>query len=136
VKFGIVNAAESKAEIVDLPDVQDAILAAGLKRGEVDFGSVSRHLAFIVFEYGLFTPPEEQSYFGMAGRLVAGNAVLFGVDDAGETVDLEQLPPIRFFGRGREEAEMAIAMGVVARPQTAINGVVLWQWPDPQPADL
>lgn len=132
-RFGLVKATDRKAELADLPDFDAALRAVGLAPGHVDHGSLSPWLAYAVDEFGLFVPPEEQSYFALpGGALGAGNAVLYAVGDRGETVDLLQLPPLRFYGRGRLEVERAITRCEVARPVMSVNGVVLWKWPEPR----
>lgn len=127
MKFGIVKPVEAKAEIEDLPDIHAAYAAAGLESGKIDFGSLSARMAIVVYEYGLFAD-EEIGYFSIGGRLFAGSAVIFNTDNEGDTIDLDKMPPVSFFGRSALSVERAIRDGRVSRPQTAVNGAVLWQW--------
>jgi hypothetical protein len=99
----------------------------------VDFGMLTPSVSVVVYEYGMFDPPEEQSYFAMGGRLFAGTAVLLGVDKHGEDRDLSglELPPVIWFDN-TEEIEAAIARGEVVRPHMAVNNEVFWKWPEPR----
>lgn len=127
MKFGIINPVEAKAEIVDLDDLDAAYAVAGLERGKVDFGSLSQHLACVVYEFGLFAD-ESIGYFSIGQHLFAGSCVLFACDDEGETVDLEKMPPVKFYGRSAASVERAIRWRQVQRPETSVNGQVLWKW--------
>lgn len=132
MKYGVIRPAAKQAEIVELKDMKAAQIAAGLIPLEVDHGSIGRHLGIVVFEYGLFTPPDKQHYFNLAGKLYAGPAVLYAVDGAGETIDLEKIPPIEFYADW-QEVESAIRVGKIERPIMAIDDRIIWQWPDPAP---
>jgi hypothetical protein len=103
----------------------------GLKRGEIDFGSINRKMGIVVYEYGLFTPPAQQDYFSINGHLYAGNAVLFANDEQGETITLDSLPLITWF-KNADAVEKAIHCGNVQRPRIATNDKVLWLWPQPR----
>ena len=111
--------------------LQDAEVAAGLDPGKVDHGMISRSIGYVVYEYGLFVPPAEQHYFAIGKTLVAGPAVLYGVNAWGEGVDLWQstIPDVRWF-LGANDVEAAIEAGDIIRPQTSVNGLVTWQWPE------
>jgi hypothetical protein len=106
---------------------------AGLDPDKVDHGMLTRRIGYVVFEFGLFVPPVDQHYFAIGRQLIAGNAVLYGVDEAGESVDLmgSTIPDVRWF-LGENDVEAAIEAGEIDRPQTAVNGCVMWQWPDAQ----
>lgn len=133
-KFVIVKPKARTIETVS--DVDLPLRRADLDPMKVDFGSIGRLLGFVVYEYSLFVPPAEQSYFGIAGKLIAGNAVFFGVGETGETVDLmkSQLPDIRFY-LGANDVEAAIASGEIMRPQMSQGGHVFWRWPQPRPRE-
>jgi hypothetical protein len=121
----------------------EAMPEAGLKPGHVDFGTVRRDVdtrrgvGIIVYEFGLFDPPGQQSYFVIANRLTAGNAVLFAYDEIGDTVSMAagELPPITYVN-GENEIEAAIQRGQISRPTMSINGQLFWQWPQPAPKDI
>lgn len=111
--------------------LQDAEVAAGLDPGKVDHGMLTRSIGYVVYEYGLFVPPADQHYFAIGKTLIAGSAVLYGVNAWGETVNLYRstIPDIRWF-LGANDVEAAIDAGEIVRPETAVNGVVTWRWPD------
>jgi hypothetical protein len=98
-----------------------------------DHGVVSKDpdgggISIIVYEYGLLEG--EGPYFSLGTQLYSGDAVLYAFDYAGETIDmpkhLDAIIPIWL--ADKSEAELAIAAGVVRRPQAAINGLVTWEW--------
>jgi hypothetical protein len=131
--FAIINPMTQQTTIVDCVSGRDAYAMAGLSPKHVDHGIVSHDIGIVVYEFGLFTPPSEQSYFAINLRLYAGVAVLYGMNDVGETISLRAVPPISFF-QDAKAVERNIALGLVDRPRIAINGVVTWEWPQPRKA--
>lgn len=136
MRFLIVRQADHSALIEDYPAIRHAEMAAGLSPGHLDFGMFGRDMGYCVFEFGLFEP-ESIGYCAIYKTLIAGNAVLFRVNpDNGETVDWHEdfggasVPPIRFFGSSQAEVERGISRGLVERPVMAVNGEVLWRWPE------
>ena len=131
MKYVLVNPILRTATAGDYASLQDAEVAAGLDPGKVDHGMISRSIGYVVFEFGLFVPPAEQSYFAIGQTLIAGSAVLYGVNAWGESVNLHRstIPDIRWF-LGANDVEAAIEAREIIRPQTAVNGSVMWQWPD------
>jgi len=129
MKFGLIDAKKRSAKIDDYGDFNLALAAVGLQQGHIDFGHLTEHVHIAVWEYGLFAPTYAIEYFSVVGMLFAGNAVIYASDNAGATIDLPMLPPVMFF-KDVEAVEYAIARGEVLRPQTAVNGAVLWRWPD------
>ena len=129
MKYVLVNPILRTATAGDYASLQDAEVAAGLDPGKVDHGMITRSIGYVVFEFGLFAPPEEQHYFAMGRQLIAGSAVLYGVNAWGESVNLHRstIPDIRWF-LGVNDVEAAIVSGEIIRPQTAVNGEVTWQW--------
>jgi hypothetical protein len=114
----------------------EALASAGLKPGAIDFGQATSRHGFVVFEHGLFMPPENMHYAILCGRLVAGNVLVFGVGEQGETVDVEPLPPHAVdFLHGPDEVELAILLGRTHRPVMTVHGEVIWTWPGPSPFD-
>jgi hypothetical protein len=112
-----------------------AVEHAGLETLHVDHGTVAHDadsggIAIIVFETGLYSDPAIIPYFTIGGRLYAGNAVLYGYDAAGETIDLSSIPPIKFYSN-KQEIETDIDAGLVTRPMISIGNHVVWRWPDP-----
>lgn len=128
-RTGIVLAAERRAEIID-GDIDAAYAATGLKPGAVDFGTLDETRSIIVYEYGLYLPYRKQSFFVINRRLYVNGGVIFQTDREGETVPLETLPDIRFMSA--DEVLVAIEAGSVILPVVAIDGRVIWKWPDPQ----
>jgi hypothetical protein len=88
----------------------------------------------VAYEFGLFKGIEDGHYFSIAGRLYEGPAVIYAFDPQGETVDCPRKPAVLFFRSGYE-VEDAIRSGQIKRPVNAVNDVVTWRWPDPQPND-
>lgn len=135
MKFVVINPKNRSIDTVDVWKLQDAEAIAGL--GNVDHGSLCRGIGYVVYEFSMFVPPSEQHYCGIAGHLIAGAAVLYGVDEAGETIDLmkSQIPDVRFY-LGVNDVEAAIERGEIKRPQIAVNNAVLWQWPQTPPKGM
>jgi hypothetical protein len=132
VKFVVINPKKRTIETVDCESLIDAQTAAGL--GNVDHGMLAARIGYVVDEFGLYSSPMTQSYFGIKGRLIAGVSVLYGIDDAGENVPLmkSQVPDATFY-LGVNDVEAAIARGEVARPISSFNGREFWRWPQPAP---
>lgn len=148
ITFGLLVAEDMKLWLADFLSLQDAERSIGLEPGRVDHGTLLRPgvaytpgLAYVVFEASNFLPAQSTYYAAINGRLIADRAVLYAFDERGETVDLERLPPVAFYGKGQGKVEAAIAAGVVIRPEIAVTAEggprqVLWQWPGPAPSDL
>jgi len=133
--FVIVNPKHRAWSSQDFPDIDVAKRAAGLDPGAIDHGMLSRRIGYCVYEFGLFVPPAEQSYFSIGQTLIAGPALFYGVDaNTGETVDLRksQMPePVWYLGANDVEAH--IQFGHIIRPTMSFNGTLIWKWPDPPP---
>lgn len=134
MKFVVINPKLRAVTTVEERELRDALLGAGVDPDKVDHGLIDRRLGYVVFEYGLFMAPGEQDYFGMNGRLIAGTAVLYGINEAGETVDTfkAKIPDVRFY-LGANDVEAAIERGEIARPKMSVNGEEIWAWPSPPP---
>lgn len=136
-RFAIINPKEKSVTALEAKDYKTAVAAAGLRLGELDFGTVTQFkdgssLSIIVYEYGLLEG-NESDYFALNGRLYNGNAVLFAANEEGETIDLS----IQHLNKGLttllrfkniSEIEDAIAKNKVIRPQSSFNGMVYWSW--------
>jgi hypothetical protein len=135
VKYVLINPKLRTATTAEFDSLQDAERAAGLVPGEVDHGMLTRSIGYVVYEFGLFVPAAEQSYFAIGRSLIAGPAVLYGVDAWGESVNLMRstIPDIRWF-LGANDVEAAIEAGEIIRPQMAVNDEVMWRWPQAAPA--
>jgi hypothetical protein len=131
MRYIVIDPEKKTTRAIDASSFDVALDVAGL--GDVcrDHGSITRSIAIVVYEYGLFEPPENQHYFALDGRLFAGRALLYAVDTAGETIDLTICPEPTFF-KSAADVEAAIYAGKVERPIKAINDKVIWKWPDPQ----
>jgi hypothetical protein len=131
-RFVVVNPHKRTVEGVDFDSIIKAQAHAGL--GNVDHGVLARGLGYCVDEHGMFKPVSEQKYFGLFGHLIAGSAVFYAFDEAGETIDLRrsEFPDVRFY-LGVNDIEAAIHREEVQRPFMAVNGVRLWEWPQPAP---
>jgi len=141
MKFGIIDPRSARAEIIDAPDVWAAGKEVGLELGKTDNGLLARAdrsggIAYFCYEYAFFVPSDRQRYFIIGRRLFAGGVVLYAFDGEGATMDLEEMPPIIFYGN-TEQVQKAIADDLIERPVMKINNVQFWQWPDPPPdADI
>jgi hypothetical protein len=131
-QYIIVNPKDRTIKPVLAETLDEAKLVAGLAIDSTDHGSLVRGLGYVVYEYGLFVPPAQQSYFGVAGKLIAGTAVFYRYDDMGETQDLRlsEFPDVRWY-LGVNDVEASIDRGEIVRPTMSMNNVVFWQWPDP-----
>jgi len=138
VRFATIEPAESRWELVEADELTDLYERLGLT-GDVDHTSLaSPHampsgvgISLVVREFSMFDPPEEQRFFAIGRTLCAGNAVLYGYDRHGESVDLEEMPVILFMTLAG--VEDAIARDQINRPYLAVNGEKLWEWPQPSP---
>jgi hypothetical protein len=133
MKFAIITPSKQNIFVAEFADLDIALRTAGLDGRGVDHGLISygfHRIGIIVYEFGLFLPPSEQSYFSINAQLYAGNAVLYGTDDSGATVDLRAMPDV-FFMPNQGAVERSIELGLVHRPYMAVNDHVTWQWPQP-----
>jgi hypothetical protein len=131
MQFQIIDTENASVRSFVCEHLNDALTAAGLSPGQVDFGGVAEGLTVVVYEFGMFEPKEKCRYFSIGRQLFCGNAVLFGHDQRGETIDLPAAPPVIFY-RDFLAVEQAIGWGQIDRPQMAVNGAVLWRWPEPR----
>ena len=134
MNFFTIDPSTQTIATIDVDDVWDAFLRAGLKRGRIDFGIVSRcngkSVNIVVGEDGLINPHFDGKYFSLSGQLYAGPAVLFLANEVGDTVSFPEpsiKPPVTFY-RDAAAVERAIKAGEINRPQTSINGIVIWEW--------
>lgn len=137
MRFGIIDPRTKTAKVAEFASFDDALEAAGLKPGQIDFGALSRALSIVVYEYGLFEPMEQTDYFSIKRKLYAGNALIYATNEAGETISL---PPskkfpveVKFYDDGKA-ALQAIEMEEIDQPSISIGDTVEWVWPQPAPA--
>lgn len=133
MRYVIVKPKSREVYAKDFDTINDALVDAGLQPGAVDHGALAPGLGYVVYEYGLFEPPATTAYCSIAGQLIPGATVLYRYDSEGETVDLMRsaIPDVRFY-LGVNDVESAIYSGEVERPVIAVNGEVLWRWPEPR----
>ena len=138
--FAIIEPKLHRIRTGDFTDYKAAVVDAGLKIDELDFGTVAqwrdgRTLSIIVYEYGLMKPDSE-AYFGFNGQLYNGNAVLFQANAEGETISLDPNLTKHFetdcthfkWYADSAAVEVGITNREVARPQSSVNGEVVWEW--------
>jgi hypothetical protein len=132
--FIVVDVRHCAVTPVRCKDFAVALKKAGLQVARIDFAEVASGISIVVYEFGLFEPPAKQKYFSINGNLYAGNALLFGHDKIGETINLTEPPPVTFYSSG-EAVERAIGTGEIKRPVISVNGRAIWQWPAPAPKE-
>jgi hypothetical protein len=116
-------------------DLNDAVISAGLSPGAIDHGTLRPGLGYVVGEYAMFEPTDQQHYFGFGTPLIAGNAVLYSYDSEGQTIDFipSNLRELRWFDF-IAEIERDIARDWIKRPVMSLpDQSVFWQWPQPKP---
>lgn len=139
-----VFCATNEARLTLVNSIKTAYDHLGLKSGQLDFGTVGRDpetgqsLSVVLYEFGLLDDTATEFWTlvdlqGRPGPLYAGNGLLFATDHEGETIDIPpQMVPVLLkslcFFHSREAAEQAILDGRVRRPESSINGTVLWSW--------
>jgi hypothetical protein len=124
-------------DLVSAKELTDVYAMAGLKPDEVDHGCVHRYeggqtVNIVVFEYSNFVAKEQGHYFSLGGSLFQGGAVLYAANELGDTIDMIAKPAVMFY-RSWLQVEEAIDRGEVQRPYMAVNGKVIWRWPEPRP---
>lgn len=135
MKFLVIDPRECATRYRSHDDPNQALRRyTPLEPGKTDHGTISKGLGIIVGEYGLYEPAEQQSYFAIAGRLYAGPAMLYAYNELGVTISLERpmLPPIKWL-KTAADVETAIQAREVERPIVAVDGVLVWSWPQPKP---
>jgi hypothetical protein len=132
MKFGVVDPRCIRAELINAPNWADAAKQTGLESGHIDHGMLVRDrdggIAYFCYQFAMFVPVEKQRYFSIGRRLIAGSALIYAFNEAGEERDLVEMPPIIFY-RDAAQVEKAIAAGNIDRPTMTINGQQIWAWP-------
>jgi hypothetical protein len=125
-RFLHIDPAAQEVVTVEVDNLYD--VTPDIKAGATDHGVVAPGIGIVVWEYGLVDG--EGPYFVLNRQLYAGDAVLYGFNEAGETIDMldpdGRINPLWL--ANKHEVELAIMAGVVERPQTSVNGAVLWRW--------
>jgi hypothetical protein len=134
MRFILIDPKKKIVDFIEGKELTAVYAQAGLKIGEVDHGTIfvndeGSGIAIVVYELGLFKPPQESSYFALFENLYEGGAILYAFDEHGETIDIpDTKPPVLFFRDG-DAVERAILSGEIRRPRTAVNGETIWEWP-------
>lgn len=133
--FILIDATARTTRLIACETLKEAQLLA-MGDVQVDHGIAAKHVGIVVYEYGLFEPVEHQHYFSIGGHLYAGNAVLYGFDARGETVDVDPaiIDHVVFYA-DQQAIEAAISAQKIKRPQMT-SGKTMWSWPDPAPAGV
>lgn len=111
MKFLMIDAAAKTVKIEDHRNLVMAEQALGLNPRAVDHGSFQKGLGYVVFEFGLFDPPERQNYFAVGRSLIAGNCVAYAYDESGETIDVKGANLDVHFFQSVDDVKAAIALG-------------------------
>lgn len=138
LRYGIIDPAAKSTKVMEFESFDDALDAAGLKPGEIDFGQLGPGLSVVVHEFGLFVPMNQTAYFAINSRLFAGNALIYAVNEMGETVSLpsKTFPvDVTFFEDGAA-ALRAIEADEIIQPSMAIGKETIWVWPQPAPEGM
>lgn len=133
IRFAIIDPTAQLMRVREFESFEDAVRGAGLEYGAIDFGQITRRLTIVVGEFGLFEPMDTQRYFVINKRLFAGPAVLYAADDEGNTINISEVPTLKFYAAG-SAVEAAMKRGEIIRPEMAVNGEVIWQWPGERPS--
>jgi hypothetical protein len=119
-------------------DYKEAVRAVGLEPNQLDHGTIGRArsgqgFGIWVYELGL-RQPKVDKYFALGRQLFNGSAVIYAFDAEGETSNVTkpfaehlQSHHISWYD-SIEVIEHAIGLGLIDRPQSAINGEVFWEW--------
>ena len=130
MKYATINAKTEEIKVVNVDDINEAKVMAGLEPLGTDHGTVARGIGITVYEFGLLEPTEDYMIIGR--QLFAGNAVLYAYSPYdGETINFVEatIPTLNIkFLHGIEAVEEAIVNGLVVRPYVAFNGEVMQLW--------
>jgi hypothetical protein len=138
MNFLIIRPAAREIVPIEAKELHDVYDAAGLDRLQVDHGLVRRAhdgrsgVGVVVYEWGFRVEAAKQHYFAIYSKLYAGNAVAYGFDEAGDTIDLplDQIPKVDWFA-DHHAVEAEIRAGALKRPVIRVDGQLIWQWPEP-----
>jgi hypothetical protein len=133
MRYLTINPYQRSCAEIDCKSFDEAMRSAGLVPQMVDHSRLSPEMAIVVYEYGLDENHQpHMMFFALSGLMYAGNALLYGVDRSGATVDV--YAPREWINNELQwlgdaaAAEQAIAAGRVERPSIAVNGVIAWEW--------
>jgi hypothetical protein len=141
MKFTAIKPHDKKLVLIETDSLSVAEASVGLVSTKVDHGVLWRKeeigvgLGYVMYEYALFVPTDQQKYASVFGKLIAGNCIVYAFNEIGDTIpvsedmisekDIRWLPTLW-------DVEMAIAHRRVTRPILAVNGEVIWRFPEPR----
>lgn len=131
ILYGLVDPKAKTVKVEGFYSDDAALRALGINPLATDSARCGRRRGIIVAEYGMFVPPSEQHFFSIGPSLYAGNAVLYDFNERGMTVSYKAPVSITWY-ENAQEVELSIGLGRIIRPQMAVNGEVLWTWPEPR----
>jgi hypothetical protein len=119
-------------------DIGPALAKEIIGNEGVDHGMLAREFGYIVYEWGMYDGLAG-SYFAYGKALISGVAIVYAVNDYGETEDISAADAdqirerVRWFDSG-DEVERAIKAGEVKRPRVSLTipgqgTQVFWEWP-------
>jgi hypothetical protein len=140
--YVVINPNTKTMQKIKAKDMQEAIVSAGLKSGEVDWGSLGRtsdqrSIGVMAYEFGLRPEMQKESmklkYVRIGRQLYAGNLLVFASDLRGDEAnmtdgDMEALGRHVEYYENEDECEEAFTQGKMDRPTIAVNGEVIWRW--------
>lgn len=135
MKFIAIDPKAQTVREIEDKDLPEALAQIGLSSREVDFGSLSSRRSIVVFEYGLIDG-HPAGYFTLAESFYVGPALIFAYDEQGETEstsaeDLARVEKVIAYWPTIEDVEAGIAAGRIIRPETRVNGEVIWEFNRP-----
>lgn len=138
MKFIAIEPRLTRIRAVEAPSVRGAQKLLEPPLEQVDHASIGRPFYIVVDEFGLLRELN-LGYFALGFNIYAGNALIYATDNYGETVSITDLAPnavtsihgITIMFPNAAAVERAISDGYVQRPQTTVNGRVVWQWKAP-----
>jgi hypothetical protein len=144
MNFCIIDPHHREVYVVNAMNLRSAQRSVGLKA--VDHGTIYMRedgsgLALVVYEFGLCKfnlktgeLQKQLPMFGYRQGLYAGSCVLYSFGKRGETVSFvptrQEIETEVIWLPTVDEAEKAIACGLVVRPIRSVNGEVIGRWPD------
>jgi hypothetical protein len=137
MKYAIIKC-PSTYEMVEAETFDAAKALAGLKPLQTDIGAIIMGVSIVVYEFGLYLPAKDQSYFTIGRELYVNSGLLYHWDAEGETRPFTDrlfricTPTFMTY----DEVEEAIKKGTMNRPTMKLNNEIIWQWPNPKPKGM
>lgn len=130
-QFILIDPENKNIRLAEAPSWRDAALTIDLPSDECDHQSLGREYGMFVYEWGLVKPRKTGLYWRLDKLLLNGPAVIYR-EIEGKPADCPSALAavydyVEFLG-SEADVEAAIVAGRVNRPQTKINGKVVWEW--------